>query len=167
MTHILDTTGLRGIYGYNDDPQLGAGIKVTRAAALHPDQTSVDIFTINGGRVSLVGLLGEVTVAVPANHDYTISFDPDLGGTNIDLGALLEVDSDPAGSYYVLNDTLGGALVVSTDVVSNAALEQPLVLAAGDIVWTTAGSGTVGTTTRVRWDVWYVPLDDGATITAV
>lgn len=164
---MLDTAGLRGIFGYNDDPQLGAGVKVTRAAALHPDQTSADIFSIDGGRIALVGFLGEVTVAVPANHDYTISYDPDLGGANIDLGALVIVDSDPAGTYYVLNDTLGGALVVSTDVVSNAALEQPLVLAEGDILWTTAGGGTVGTTTRVRWDVWYVPLDDGAIVTAV
>ena len=166
MTVML-SAATREAQGYSLTPGVGAGIQVTRAAALHPDQTTEDIFSIDGGRIALIGFLGEVTVAVPANHDYTIVFDPDLGGSNITLGALLAVDSDPAGSFYVLNDTLAGALVVSTDVVASAALEQPLILAAGDIAWTTAGGGTVGTTTRVRWDVWYVPLDDGAVVTAV
>lgn len=143
------------------------GVHVARAAALHPDQTTEDIFSIDGGLVVVTGILGLVTVAVPAAHDYSLVFDPDLGGSNITLADTLTVDSDPAGSFYTLNDTVGGALVVSTDIRSFTGMEQPFILEEGDIAWTTAGGGTVGTTTRVRWDIWYWPIDDGATISAV
>ena len=149
-------------------PGIGSGLHVTRATALPPASgAATTIFTVGGGLVRVTGFLGLVTVAVPAAFDYTINFDPTLGGSNIDLGALLEVDSDPAGTFYLFNDTLAGALVASTDIAGEAALEQPFILQNGNIVWTVAGGGTQGTTCRVRWDIWYVPIDDAAVIFAV
>ena len=76
-------------------------------------------------------------------------------------------DADPVGSFYVLNDTFGGALIVSTDHVLNAALEEPFIVDSGDIKLTTSGGGTIGADARVAWYLWYVPLEAGANVTAV
>jgi len=156
MTYMPDDDGTRTFIG---------GVIVQAAAALHPDQTSADIFSISG-RIILLGLVGEVTVAVPANHDYSLEFDPDNGGANVNLGTTLEVDSDAAGTFYTLPTTAGGALVATTNIAYGG-YDMMIDLGAGDIQWTTAGGGTVGTTTRVRWDLHYVPVDTGVTVTAV
>jgi len=154
MTHMVDSDGVRTWLG---------GVIVQRAAALHPDQTSADIFSIAGGRIILLGLVGHVSVAVPANHDYSLFFDPDNGDGNVTLASTLAVDSDPAGTYYRLNTVNAGALVAETNILYDG-LAMMTVLDAGDIVWTVGGGGTVGTTTRVAWDLFYAPLDAAATV---
>ncbi len=153
MTVVVDTEGGRTFIG---------GVIVQRSAQLHPDQTSADIFSISG-RIILLGLIGHVSVAVPANHDYSLFFDPDNGDGNVTLGSTLVADSDPAGTYYTLPTAAAGVLVATTNR-ADAALEMMIVLDAGDIVWTVAGGGSVGTTTRVAWDLFYVPLDADATV---
>lgn len=177
MSYIADNAGIdliarrtSGIgLGSSATGGIGQGIQVVRAAELPPaDSASTDIFTIDDGRVLITGILGEVTVAIPSESiDFALAFDPDNGGSNVDLGTALVCDADVAGTYYTLNDTFGNALVASTaNVLLNAALEEPFVLGEGDIVWSTSGSGMIGTTARVRWDLWYVPIDVGATVTA-
>ena len=49
MTVVVDTAGVRTWLG---------GVIVQRATALHPDQTSADIFSITGGRIILLGIVG-------------------------------------------------------------------------------------------------------------
>jgi hypothetical protein len=172
MSHMLDQRGVATISGYALGNAaaggIGQGRQVSLATALPPaDGVSRDIFSIDGGRVLITGLLGEVTVAIPAaSIDFDLAFDPDNAGTNVALATALVCDSDAAGTYYTLNDTFGGALVTSTaNVLLNAILEEPFALGEGDIVWTTTGAGLIGTTARVKWDLWYVPLDVGAVVT--
>jgi hypothetical protein len=172
MSHMLDQAGVATIAGFSLGGAaaggIGMGRQVSVATALPPaDTVSRDIFSIDGGRVLVTGLLGEVTVAIPAaSIDFDLAFDPDNGGTNVALATALVCDSDVAGTYYTLNDTFGGALVTSTaNSLLNATLEEPFMLGAGDIVWTTTGGGLIGTSARVKWDLWYVPLDDGAVVT--
>lgn len=174
MSHMLDQAGIKTIAGFGmgnaSAGGIGLGRQVSQATALPPaDTVSRDIFSIDGGRILVTGLLGEVTVAIPASSiDFDIAHDPDSGGSNVALATALVCDSDAAGTMYVLNDTFGGALVTSTaDYLLNAALEEPFVLGPGDIVWTTTGSGTIGTTARVKWDIWYTPVDAAAVVTAV
>lgn len=174
MSYMLDVAGVARLAGFDLGNAaaggIGQGVKVSQAEALPPaDTVSRDIFSIDGGRVLVTGFLGEVTVAIPAQSiDFDFAFDPDNGGSNVVLATALVCDSDVAGTYYVLNDTFGGALVTSTaNYLLNSALEEPFVLGAGDIVWTTTGGGAIGTTARVKWDLWYVPLDSGVTVTAV
>ena len=61
------------------------------------------------------------------------------------------------------NPTAGGALVATTDVAYNAMLSIPIVLTPGDIVLDVTGTEAG----EIEWWVWYVPLDEGASITAV
>lgn len=137
------------------------GILVSRATAtVAADQ---DLFSIDGGRIVLLGFIGEVTTAIGAgSQDLELDFDPDDGGANVALSTLLLVDADPTGTYYTLNTTAGGALVEGLDVAYNAILATPIVLGAGDIVLDVTGTEAGS----VKWDLLYVPLDAGAAVTA-
>ena len=138
------------------------GILVARdTATIAADQ---DLFSIEGGRVTLLGFLGEVTVEIGGgSQDFEIDLDPDDGGANVALSALVAADGDVVGTFYTLNTTAGGALVATLDVAYNAHLATPIVLKPGDIVLDVTGA-EVGS---VKWDLLYTPFDNGATVTAV
>jgi hypothetical protein len=140
---------------------LTQGILVSRATAtVAADQ---DLFSIDGGRIILLGFIGEVTTAIGAgSQDLEIDFDPDDGGSNVALSTLVLVDAAPTGQYFTLNTTAGGALVSTLDVAYNAILATPIVLGAGDIVLDVTGTEAGS----VKWDLLYVPLDNGAVVTA-
>lgn len=145
------------------------GTQVTRSAALPPATgVSADLFSIDGGAVLLTGFYGYVTVAIPnVSLDFDLALDPDDGGSDVALASLLAVDNKPAATYLTLNPTAGGALVSSLNVSYGATLADPIALDAGDIKLNVAGGGAVGTTARVKWCAFYVPLDNSARITAV
>jgi len=123
-----------------------------------------DIFSIDGGRVLLLGLVGEVTTQIGAgSHDLEIDLDPDDGGTNVALSTVLLVDADVVGTMYTLNSTAGGALVATLDVAYNALLEAPILCKPGDIVLDVTGT-EVGS---IKWDAIWTEWDTGGVLTAV
>jgi len=141
--------------------QTSQGIHVSRATAT--TAADQDLFSIDGGRVILLGFIGEVTTAIGAgSQDFEIDLDPDDGGTNVALSTLVAVDADATGTMYTLNSTAGGALVATLDVAYNATLAIPIVLKQGDIVLDVTGTEDGS----VKWDVLYAPLDAGASLTA-
>jgi hypothetical protein len=148
---------------------ISLGLRVRRATALPPASgASQDLFTVDGGQVLLIGLVGYVTVAIPNESiDFDLALDPDDGGSDVVLATLLAVDNSAIGSFFSLNTTGGGALVASLDISRNARLAAPILLDPGDIKLNVAGGGAIGTTARVRWDAVYVPWDDEATLDQV
>jgi hypothetical protein len=155
MTYIPSSQGVRSA---------ALGLAVERATAALPASTTADIFTVDGGRVLLVGIIGEVTTAIQAQAcNLSVVYDPDGAGSNTTLASTLDVNADAAGSYYVLNGTAGGALVQSTNPFAVAFPAPRWVLGPGDIALTTSATNTGS----VKWTALYVPLDDGATLTAV
>lgn len=141
------------------------GIPVHRATAtIAADQ---DLFSVDGGAVMLTGFLGRVTTEIGAgSQDFAVHLDPDDGGSNVilaDASTPLAVDGDVVGTLYTLNPTAAGDLVATTDVAYNAKLATPIVLQPGDIVLDVTGTEAGS----VEWWVFYVPLDDGAAVTAV
>ena len=137
------------------------GIKVSRATAtVAADQ---DLFSVDDGRVLLLGLVGEVTTQIGGgSQDFEIDLDPDDGGSNVALSSLVAVDGDVTGTQYSLNTTAGSALVAELDVSYNGILATPILLKEGDIVLDVTGSEAGS----VKWDAVYVPLDDGASLSA-
>ncbi len=173
MTHMLDHAGVAAVAGYNignsSTGGIGQGTLVERATAVPPASgASVDLFSVTGGPILVQGFVGEVTVVMPSDSiDFAIAHDPDGGGSNVVLATALVCDADAVGTFYVLNDTFGGALVTSTDRILNAALEEPFAVGVGDILLTVSGGGTIGTTARVKWSLWYTPLASGVAVVAV
>jgi hypothetical protein len=134
---------------------------VERAAALPPATgVSEDLFSVDGGPVLLTGLYGYFTVAAPAQTlSFDLALDPDDGGADVVLATALSINALAAGRYLRLNPTAGGVLVATLNVTYGAKLAVPIVLDPGDIKLNVTGGGAIGTTCRVRWGMWWVPLD--------
>lgn len=140
---------------------------ITQGILVHRDAATIaadqDLFSVDGGRVILLGLLGNVTVAVGGgSQDIELDFDPDDGGSNVALSTTLLIDGDVVGTTYTLNTTAGGALIESLDVAYNAILATPIVLPEGDIVLDVTGTEAG----EIEWDLIYAPLDNGASVAA-
>jgi hypothetical protein len=134
------------------------GIKVSKSSATVPQSTTQDIFTIAGGRVLVRALVGEVTVEIGAGTtpDLQVQHDPSVG-TTIDVATDVVIASDEVGTlYYVEGD--GTALIPISSGYAQAAAGQGFILPAGTLQIATSES-TAGAT---KWDLWYLPLDDGA-----
>lgn len=143
------------------------GIKVEKTAAVPASGSTDDLFSVDGGAVMILDLYGIVETVLVADTDLSTQFDPDDGGSDVDLSdsaTPLVADSDATGTIYTHGATLGADLVASTDVAVKSAI-FPLVFAdSGDIKLTSAGGGAGGGS--IHWYLIYVPLETGAAVTA-
>lgn len=155
MSTLIDGSSVR---------QVTQGIRVERATAtVAADQ---DLFSIDGGDVLIVGFWGKVTTAIGGgSQDFALHFDPDDGGSNVsicDASTPLAVDGDVVDTFYTINTTFGGDMVATLDYAANGILATPLIFPDGDIVLDVTGTEAGS----VEWNLIYVPLEDGATVTA-
>lgn len=159
MTSSIGSRAARGILGQY----------VERAAALPPATgVSADLFSVDGGAVLITGFYGLATVAMPnAVLSFDLAHDPDSGGSDVALASALSVQSAAVGTFWRLNATLGSALVATLDAGIGVALANPIQVTKGDLKLNVTGGGAIGTTARAKWGLWYVPIEAGATITAV
>ncbi|MCK9929435.1 hypothetical protein MXD62_20005 [Frankia sp. Mgl5] len=141
-----------------------SGIKVSRATAALPQTTTSTLFTVTGGRVLITSLVGEVTTVIQTQADNTkLSFDPTDAGATQDLCAVLDITADAVGTMYSLTGTPATAMQDALNFLSsNKVLAQPLVLKPGAILLDCAASNTGA----VKWDLTYVPYDNGASVAA-
>jgi hypothetical protein len=144
---------------------INQGIRVDRATANLPQTGQDDLFTVAGGRVLVLGILGEVTTVIQTQANNTnLEFSPDAATlSDNDLCAVLDISADAVGTMYTIDGTAGNAMVDSgTNGWVAYTLASPLFLAEGSIELHCAASNTG----QVKWSIWYVPLDDGAYIEA-
>ena len=138
------------------------GVLVSKATATLPQTTDGALFTITGGRILLLGLVGEVTTVIQTQANNTkLKFNPTATGADQDICAVLDISADAVGELYTISGTVGDAMR-SDLLVGNPLLTNPLVLAEGSIELDCAASNTGS----VSWDIIYVPLDTGASVAA-
>lgn len=138
------------------------GIIVERATAALPQTTDEALFTISGGRILLLGLVGEVTTVIQTQANNTkLKSNPTATGADQDLCAVLDITADAVGELYTISGTVGDALR-SDLLVGNPILTNALILSEGDIELDCAASNTGS----VSWSIIYVPWDDGAAVAA-
>ena len=137
---------------------LQLGFMVARAGEVLPDTTAQSIFTLAGGAVRLY-LLGRVTTVMDATAtNLKVTHNP-TAGTSFDLAANAVITSDEVNTCYGLPPVMGAALLVGGQCVNL----HPVVI---------QGPGTIDIETdatqtgAVAWTVWYMPLDEGATVVA-
>lgn len=140
------------------------GVRTERATATLPQTAAAAIFTIGTGRVAITALWGEVTTIIQTQADATkLTYDPTAAGATQDLCGTLDITADAVGTMYSITGTPATALQDSLNyVTSNKMLAQPLILKPGQILLDCAASNTG----NVKWTCTWVPLDDGATVTA-
>lgn len=141
--------------------QITQGFRVSRAAATLPQTTASALFNIVGGRVLILGIIGEVTVAIQNQANNTKLVANPTTGTSVDMCAVLSTANDEVGCLYGITGVAADALV-GANAGSTVWPTRPTVLNVGSIDLDCAASNTGS----VKWDVWYMPLDDGAYITA-
>ena len=144
---------------------INQGIRVDRATANLPQAGEYDLFTVAGGNVLVLGILGEVTTVIETQANNTnLEFSPDAATlADNDLCAVLNITADVVGTLYTIDGTAANALVDSgTNGWVAYTLASPLFLVPGAIELHCVASNSG----QVKWSIWYVPLDEGAYIVA-
>jgi len=135
------------------------GFRVDRAAAALPATTAGSLFTVTG-KILVLGILGEVATTIQTQAcTAKISADPTTG-TTVDLCGTLDITADAVGTFYGITGTFATAMVGAGVAAPFPAL--PIAVNTGAIILTTGATNT-GT---VSWSLWYLPLEEGATVVA-
>lgn len=161
---MVDKSSSAGLY--SADKNLFLGKKVTRAAADIFDGTQKALFTVSGGKVMVTALIAEVTTAAIDGGASNTKFvmNPTVG-TDADMCAVLDINADEAGTIY--SCSFNGSTALLGGSGGGARVPQPRgwIAPEGTIDLSTAAD--VGTGGALGYcELWYIPLDNGATVTA-
>lgn len=140
---------------------IGLGRQVSRATATLPQTTQSALFTVSGGRVAITSIIGEVTTAIQAQANNTKIVSNPTVGTDVDLCAVLSIASDEVGCLYGITGLFSDAMV-GANAGATVLPRNPVVVPEGTIDLSCAASNTGS----VAWTVTYIPIDDGAEVTA-
>jgi hypothetical protein len=140
------------------------GFHVARATSAFPTTgVTTSYFLVTGGRVEVTLLVGEVTTALQ-NSDPGISITSRATtGTAVVLNSTADVSSLEICAFIRVNGA-GSALILS-----NAGASLSTAVGASGFVVPVGNIACIATTTKtgsVKFDLWYIPLDEGATVTA-
>ena len=137
------------------------GLAVERATAALPQTTASALFNVVGGRIAVLGIIGEVTTVIQTQANNTKIVANPTTGSDTDMCAVLDITADEVGTLYSISGLASDALR-GTTAGSVAGQDRPVVVAAGTIDLSCAASNTGA----AKWVIFYVPLDDGAYVTA-
>lgn len=158
MTEIIDGKKYEAI-----EDMMGKAIST--GAQIVTGGSVANIFTITGGPIEVVALVGEVTTAVSANPcAMKLIMDP-TAGADTDMCATVDIDGFVINSWISLDGTILNAAV---QAIPGAALplgigmDIPLILPPGTIDMNLANNNP--TTGAITWYLRYKPLVTGITV---
>ena len=141
---------------------------VERVTTLIPQTADEALFRITGGKVKVLSIIGEVTVAIGAVANATkLKHNPSGVGSDVDLCATLDITGDAVGTMYSIVGVVATAMKSTTLWIVLPADNIPaqgLIIGPGDIEIDCAGSSVTG---KVKWTITYELIDAGANVTAV
>jgi len=154
--------------GFNESTRamignMALGLRVDRATATLPQGTAAAIFNIVGGKVLITGILGECTTAIGGANNTKLTANPTVATAgSADLCAVVDTNACDVGDILSITGTPADAMVAAH--VGACQMMGPLGVACqvGTIDLDCAGS----VTGAIKWSIWYIPLDDGAYVTA-
>ena len=161
MAFFLKNTGPAARNAANGQaPVLEQWIRVSRATAALPATTTATIFNVEGGRILLKALIGEVTTVIQTQAcNLSVNVDADSGATDV-IASTLDVSADAVGTMYGVEGD-GTALEDTGIGWGRTCNGQGTVIAPGIITLTTSATNTGS----VKWDLYYLPLEEGAYVT--
>jgi hypothetical protein len=141
----------------------GLGFHVSAPAAALPQTNTAHLFTVSVGRILVTLLFGEVTVAIAGTDPVAkITSTPSVAGTAVDVASTVDLSSLEVGGLIVVEGD-GTALVKNN---AGAGLEISGVgmwicpIGTIDLITGASKAGTV------KWELFYFPIDIGATVAA-
>ena len=142
--------------------RLMLGAKVDRPTAALPQTATGTLFNVTGGRVLVTSITGQVTTSIQAQANaIKLVATPSGAGAVNDLCATVDVNGLAAGGLVTITGLAGDVAVKSTGGGASGQ-RNPIVVAPGAIGLNTAASNTGS----MKWTLTYVPLDDGASVSA-
>lgn len=129
-----------------------------------PQNATSTIFTVSGGRVVVTSLVGKVTTVIAGTTpNLKIVATPTTGSAN-DLCTATAITADEVGTQYSIPGATGSALNVSGSGSGGVTGQTaPVIVAAGTLGMNVSASDATG---AIQWELTYVPLDNGASVTA-
>ena len=136
------------------------GMRVDRATSTLPQTAALDIFNIVGGRVAMTNIVGEVTTVLGAVGNMSLEVNPTVGTTTA-LCATVAAGTAEASAQFSIDGTAATAMHFGAGGAC-ALQSKPVVMSEGTLAVRCSASSTGS----VQWTMFYVPLDDGAYVTA-
>ncbi len=137
-----------------------AGIKVQKASTAYTATIAQTLFTVAGGKVLVRLFMADVTTLHGATTLNIKTATVPTTGTAVALSTDLDTNAlEAGGTLYVEGD--GTATVKAnggTILSSTTPLCTGFIVSAGGISFTPSAT----TTGATLWQLWYVPIDDGA-----
>jgi len=139
------------------------GTAVSNAAAKTvPQNATSTIFTVSGGRVLVTGLYGVVKTVIGGTTPSAKIVSTPTVGTAVDVSSATAITGKEVGANLGLAGTVGTALNVQNGG-AGAGLPSPIVIPAGTLGVNVSAADATG---AILWTLTYVPLDNGASVTA-
>lgn len=136
------------------------GMRIDRAISNVAQTGILALFNIVGGRVLVSNILGEVTTVLGVVGNMSLEANPATGTTAV-LCAVLAAGALEEGCMVALDGTKGTALL-GVDAGGRGMATNSVTVQVGTIEQRCSASDTG----QMRWSIWYVPIEDGAYITA-
>ena len=134
-----------------------------RGANTLPQSTAAAIFNVQGGKVQILELCGEVTTLTPSGANNTKLIANPTTGADVDLCATLDIASKAVGVMLRVNGDLSDALEAATSGAQELLGDyKPMVVAPGTIDLSCSASKTGA----IKWSCLWRPLDPGARVVA-
>ena len=152
------TTMIKG----KDIKFINLGISVSKAAVAVVGTSVKPLFTVAGGRVLITSIVGQVVTVIQTTANATNVISTPTTGTAVNLCATLDITGDESGCLYSLTG-LAADVMVGTNAGAASGLRNGIIVPIGVIGMGNAAAACTGS---VKWDITYIPLDDGATVVA-
>ena len=162
--------------------EINLGLRVERATAVLPDTAYGALFTITGGKVAIMAIVGELTIACDATATNLKLTATPTTGTAVDVATNVAVASKEIGC--LLGVSAYAAALVAANAGATPVAQPPFIVNTGTLgltssatqvgsaKWEVLNIGTIdldcaaSNTGSVKWTLFYVPIDDGANIVA-
>jgi hypothetical protein len=137
------------------------GLGVERATAALPQSATGALFTVSGGRAIVFLILGQVTTIIQAQANAVKLVSTPTAGSAVDLCATVDINGLEVGGKLLAPNVAATALGKTNAGAAFGAYGFTIV-DPGSIGLNTAASSTGA----IKWTLFYVPLDPGASIVA-
>ena len=156
-----------GIYNQSTRARIAdinQGMRIVKPASSCAGIADVELFTVGGGKIALLGLVGECDGTME-NAATTILIKCVVGGTDTDLSiASTTIASKVVDTMLTLPAAVGSVLTISTGEGAALLNAAPVYLVQPGTIEMTVGAAT--NTGTITWTLWYVPMEDGAYVEA-
>jgi len=138
------------------------GYRVTQSAMALPATTTTSIFLVTGGMVHVTLMIGQVSTAIQSSDPIISITSRATTGSAVVLNSTADTSSLEVGASIRV-DGSGNAIVLSNaGACLSTAFPSGFVVPIGNIAIITGATKTGA----INWDLWYIPLTDGAAVVA-